>query len=76
MICKPMGFAEMHIAAGHDLESEIRDNNNKENSTDDANADVESNKRLAEIPKFGGLSLVARLDTCVTRYGGRCELHE
>ncbi|RYP53785.1 hypothetical protein DL769_010458 [Monosporascus sp. CRB-8-3] len=46
-------FADMHIAAGHDLENE------KE-------GDVESNKRLAAILKAGGLSRVARLDTCVT----------
>ncbi|RKU39852.1 hypothetical protein DL546_001066 [Coniochaeta pulveracea] len=46
-------FADMHIAAGHDLEAE------KE-------GDVESNKRLAAILKAGGLSKVARLDTCVT----------
>lgn len=47
----------MHIAAGYDLESE---NNNKDG------ADAKSNKRLAEILKAGGLSRVARLDTCVT----------
>lgn len=50
IICR---FADMHIAAGHDLEAE------KE-------GDVESNKRLAAILKAGGLSKVARLDTCVT----------
>lgn len=43
----------MHIAAGHDLEAETE-------------GDIESNKRLAAILKSGGLSRVARLDTCVT----------
>lgn len=52
----------MHIAAGHDLESENKDGGNGT----DANANAESNKRLAEILKAGGLSRVARLDTCVT----------
>ena len=46
-------FAEMHIAAGHDLEAE-------------SEGDIEANKRLAAILKAGGLSRVARLDTCVT----------
>jgi len=46
-------FAEMHIAAGHDLEAE-------------AQGDIETNKRLAAILKAGGLSRLARLDTCVT----------
>ncbi|KAK7753139.1 hypothetical protein SLS62_004871 [Diatrype stigma] len=57
-------FAEMHIAAGHDLEGEIKDN--KGRSSNDNDADMASNKRLAEILKAGGLSRVARLDTCVT----------
>lgn len=52
----------MHIAAGHDLESENKD----DGTGTDANANAESNKRLAEILKAGGLSRVARLDTCVT----------
>lgn len=43
----------MHIAAGYDLEAESQ-------------GDVETNKRLATILKAGGLSRVARLDTCVT----------
>ncbi|KAI0376865.1 putative cobalamin synthesis protein [Hypomontagnella monticulosa] len=46
-------FADMHIAAGHDLEAEEE-------------GDKETNKKLAEILKAGGLSKVARLDTCVT----------
>ncbi|KAL1857640.1 hypothetical protein VTK73DRAFT_8022 [Phialemonium thermophilum] len=46
-------FAEMHIQAGHDLETEESD-------------DTGANKRLAQILKAGGLSRVARLDTCVT----------
>ncbi|KAI2618339.1 putative cobalamin synthesis protein [Hypomontagnella submonticulosa] len=46
-------FADMHIAAGHDLEAEDQ-------------GDKETNKKLAEILKAGGLSKVARLDTCVT----------
>ncbi|KAI1338233.1 putative cobalamin synthesis protein [Xylariaceae sp. FL0016] len=45
-------FAAMHEAAGEDLETE--------NSSDP------SQKRLVEILKAGGLSRVARLDTCVT----------
>lgn len=48
-------FAELHIAAGHDLENE-----------DASGEEAESNKRLASILKAGGLSRVARLDTCVT----------
>ncbi|KAK6088905.1 CobW/HypB/UreG [Seiridium cupressi] len=48
-------FAEMHVAAGYDLEAEAE---TQEGET--------SNKRLAEILKSGGLSKVARLDTCVT----------
>ncbi|KAK6204183.1 hypothetical protein LQW54_008417 [Pestalotiopsis sp. IQ-011] len=47
-------FAEMHIAAGHDLDAEAAQNGEQ------------GNKRLAEILKSGGLSKVARLDTCVT----------
>jgi G3E family GTPase len=43
----------MHMAAGYDLEAEVA-------------GDVETNKRLAAILKAGGLSKVARLDTCVT----------
>ncbi|KAI1862776.1 uncharacterized protein JN550_009923 [Neoarthrinium moseri] len=43
-------FADMHIATGHDLEAEGQ----------------ETNKKVAEILKSGGLSKVARLDTCVT----------
>ncbi|KAI0842320.1 putative cobalamin synthesis protein [Hypoxylon sp. FL0890] len=46
-------FADMHIAAGYDLEA-------------DEEGDKEMNKRLAEILKAGGLSKIARLDTCVT----------
>ncbi|KAI1136307.1 putative cobalamin synthesis protein [Hypoxylon sp. FL0543] len=46
-------FAEMHVAAGYDLEA-------------DEEGDKETNKRLAKILKAGGLSKVARLDTCVT----------
>ncbi|KAI1475526.1 putative cobalamin synthesis protein [Daldinia eschscholtzii] len=46
-------FADMHIAAGYDLEA-------------DEGGDKETNKKLAEILKAGGLSKVARLDTCVT----------
>ncbi|KAI1467751.1 putative cobalamin synthesis protein [Daldinia caldariorum] len=46
-------FADMHIAAGYDLEAE-------------ESGDKETNKKLAEILKAGGLSKVARLDTCVT----------
>ncbi|OTA89149.1 hypothetical protein M434DRAFT_374065 [Hypoxylon sp. CO27-5] len=46
-------FADMHIAAGYDLEAGDGDNK-------------ETNKKLAEILKAGGLSKVARLDTCVT----------
>lgn len=46
-------FADMHIAAGYDLEAE--EQGNKEN-----------NYKLAKILKSGGLSKVARLDTCVT----------
>ncbi|OTA70833.1 cobW-domain-containing protein [Hypoxylon sp. EC38] len=47
-------FADMHIAAGYDLEADDGDNNK------------ETNKKLAEILKAGGLSKLARLDTCVT----------
>lgn len=43
----------MHIAAGYDIEAEDRDAGEK-------------NKKLAKILKAGGLSKVARLDTCVT----------
>lgn len=43
----------MHIAAGYDLETEEQ-------------GDREANKKLAQILKAGGLSKVARLDTCVT----------
>lgn len=43
----------MHVAAGYDLDAEDQ-------------GDRESNKKLAEILKAGGLSKVARLDTCVT----------
>ncbi|KAI1770603.1 cobW-domain-containing protein [Hypoxylon cercidicola] len=46
-------FAEMHVAAGYDLEAEEQ-------------GDLETNKKLAEIMKAGRLSKVARLDTCVT----------
>ncbi|KAI1389252.1 putative cobalamin synthesis protein [Hypoxylon trugodes] len=46
-------FADMHIAAGYDLEVEDQ-------------GDKEANKKLAKILKAGGLSKVARLDTCVT----------
>lgn len=46
-------FADMHIAAGYDIEAEDRDAGEK-------------NKKLAKILKAGGLSKVARLDTCVT----------
>ncbi|KAI0880650.1 putative cobalamin synthesis protein [Annulohypoxylon maeteangense] len=46
-------FADMHVAAGYDLESEEQ-------------GDREVNKKLAQILKAGGLSKVARLDTCVT----------
>ncbi|KAI1372632.1 putative cobalamin synthesis protein [Hypoxylon crocopeplum] len=46
-------FADMHIAAGYDLESEEQ-------------GDQVKNKKLAEILKAGGLSKIARLDTCVT----------
>ncbi|KAI1800122.1 putative cobalamin synthesis protein [Daldinia bambusicola] len=45
-------FADMHIAAGYDLEA-------------DEGGDKET-KKLAQILKAGGLSKVARLDTCVT----------
>ncbi|KAH8193887.1 hypothetical protein TruAng_011942 [Truncatella angustata] len=48
-------FAEMHVAAGYDLEAEAQ-----------AQEGEQKNKRLAEILKSGGLSKVARLDTCVT----------
>ncbi|KXJ88514.1 P-loop containing nucleoside triphosphate hydrolase protein [Microdochium bolleyi] len=51
-------FAEMHIAAGHDLEAEAKQNDGAVGSS--------SNQRLAEILKSGGLSRIARLDTCVT----------
>lgn len=43
----------MHVAAGYDLEAEEQ-------------GDRETNKKLSEILKAGGLSKVARLDTCVT----------
>ncbi|KAI1408392.1 putative cobalamin synthesis protein [Hypoxylon sp. FL1857] len=46
-------FADMHVAAGYDLEA-------------DEGGDKETNKKLAGILKAGGLSKVARLDTCVT----------
>ncbi|KAI5860795.1 putative cobalamin synthesis protein [Durotheca rogersii] len=46
-------FADMHVAAGFELEA-------------DGEGDKEVNKKLAEILKAGGLSKVARLDTCVT----------
>lgn len=45
----------MHVAAGYNLEAETQSQDGKQ-----------SNKRLAEIMKSGGLSKVARLDTCVT----------
>ncbi|KAI0533287.1 P-loop containing nucleoside triphosphate hydrolase protein [Xylaria digitata] len=48
-------FAEMSIAAGHDLEKDEENDMSKEQRL-----------RLAEILKAGGLSKVARLDTCVT----------
>ncbi|KAI0411819.1 P-loop containing nucleoside triphosphate hydrolase protein [Xylaria grammica] len=48
-------FAEMSIAAGHDLENDEENEMGKE-----------QRMRLAEILKAGGLSKVARLDTCVT----------
>ncbi|KAI1104362.1 putative cobalamin synthesis protein [Jackrogersella minutella] len=46
-------FADMHVAAGFDLEAEEL-------------GDQEANQRLAKILKAGGLSKVARLDTCAT----------
>ncbi|KAI0846948.1 putative cobalamin synthesis protein [Daldinia vernicosa] len=46
-------FADMHVAAGYDLEAEEQGNKG-------------NNKNLAKILKSGGLSKVARLDTCVT----------
>ncbi|KAI0130445.1 P-loop containing nucleoside triphosphate hydrolase protein [Xylariales sp. AK1849] len=46
-------FADMHIAAGQDLEADAQDG-------------AQSNKRLAQILKSGGLSKLACLDTCVT----------
>ncbi|KAI5919282.1 putative cobalamin synthesis protein [Camillea tinctor] len=46
-------FADMHVAAGYDLEAENQE-------------DQEAKKRLAQILKAGGLSKMARLDTCVT----------
>ncbi|KAI0109276.1 cobW-domain-containing protein [Hypoxylon sp. NC0597] len=46
-------FADMHIAAGYDLEV-------------DEGGDKETKQKLVEILKAGGLSKVARLDTCVT----------
>ncbi|KAI8628482.1 P-loop containing nucleoside triphosphate hydrolase protein [Xylariaceae sp. FL1651] len=48
-------FAEMQIAAGHGLEVDEENEMGKE-----------QRMRLAEILKAGGLSKVARLDTCVT----------
>lgn len=48
----------MHIAAGHDLEAEAKQN--------DGAVGTANNQRLAEILKSGGLSRIARLDTCVT----------
>lgn len=48
-------FAEMSVAAGHDLEVDEENEMGKE-----------QRMRLAKILKEGGLSKVARLDTCVT----------
>ncbi|KAJ2997182.1 hypothetical protein NUW58_g725 [Xylaria curta] len=48
-------FAEMSIAAGHGLEDDEENEMSKE-----------QRMRLAKILKAGGLSQVARLDTCVT----------
>ncbi|KAI1420848.1 P-loop containing nucleoside triphosphate hydrolase protein [Xylaria sp. FL1777] len=48
-------FAEMSIAAGYGLEQDEENDMSKE-----------QRMRLAEILKAGGLSKVARLDTCVT----------
>lgn len=51
----------MHIAAGHDLEAEA-----KHNDSGSGEVGASNNQRLAEILKSGGLSRIARLDTCVT----------
>ncbi|KAH7028051.1 P-loop containing nucleoside triphosphate hydrolase protein [Microdochium trichocladiopsis] len=51
-------FAEMHIAAGHDLEAEAQQHSGEVGTS--------ANQHLAEILKSGGLSRIARLDTCVT----------
>ncbi|KAK5631470.1 hypothetical protein RRF57_007184 [Xylaria bambusicola] len=48
-------FAEMSIEAGHGLEKDEKNEMSKE-----------QRMRLAEILKAGGLSKIARLDTCVT----------
>ncbi|KAI0438437.1 P-loop containing nucleoside triphosphate hydrolase protein [Xylaria telfairii] len=48
-------FAEVSVIAGHDLEKD-----------DTSEMSKEQRIRLAEILKAGGLSKVARLDTCVT----------
>ncbi|KAI2634425.1 P-loop containing nucleoside triphosphate hydrolase protein [Xylaria nigripes] len=48
-------FAEMSVAAGFDLEKDEENEMGKEQRI-----------RLAEILKSGGLSKIARLDTCVT----------
>ncbi|KAI0472527.1 P-loop containing nucleoside triphosphate hydrolase protein [Xylaria cf. heliscus] len=48
-------FAEISVVAGHDLEQD-----------DENEMSKEQRMRLAEILKAGGLSKVARLDTCVT----------
>jgi G3E family GTPase len=55
----------MHIEAGMNLEAEAEAEAADE-SSETAKQTKESNRRLAEILKGGGLSKLARLDTCVT----------
>ncbi|GAA6011393.1 hypothetical protein JCM10207_008324 [Rhodosporidiobolus poonsookiae] len=64
-------FAEMHVQAGADLraESERVKREARERAGEDVPVEepsVEDNLRIAEILSNGGLSTLARLDTCVT----------
>lgn len=51
-------FADMHIQAGYDLEQELETTEDEEMR--------QTNKKVSQILKGGGLSKVSRLDTCVT----------
>lgn len=51
-------FAEMHIQAGYDLEQELATTEDEELR--------QTNTKVSQILKNGGLSKISRLDTCVT----------